>query len=244
MSLDTIKHYPVMLSEVTNFLSDNKLILDCTFGGGGYSSEILKKYSNSKVIAIDRDIQIIQFAKKLEKKYLKRFVFKNLKFSEIHKVKEINQIDYFIFDLGVSHFQLKDMKRGFSFNSGDNLSMSMGLTDLDAEELIRKVSEKDLKNILKFFGEEKFASKIANKIINVRNNKNISSGKKLAEIIETVKFKKNKTHPSTKSFQALRMIVNQELLEIYKSLKFIIENCKENSTIITSKTSSKIFQKN
>ena len=232
MSLDTIKHYPVMLREVTNFLSDNKLILDCTFGGGGYSSEILKKYSNSKVIAIDRDIEIIQFAKKLEKKYLKRFVFKNLKFSEIHKVKEINQIDYFIFDLGVSHFQLKDMKRGFSFSSDESLSMSMGLTDLDAEELIRKVSEKDLKNILKFFGEEKFASKIANKIINVRRNENISSGKKLAEIIETVKFKKNKTHPSTKSFQALRMIVNQELLEIYKSLKFIIENCKENSTII------------
>lgn len=232
MSLDTIKHYPVMLREVTNFLSDNKLILDCTFGGGGYSSEILKKYSNSKVIAIDRDIEIIQFAKKLEKKYLKRFVFQNLKFSEIHKVKEINQIDYFIFDLGVSHFQLKDMKRGFSFSSDESLSMSMGLTDLDAEELIRKVSEKDLKNILKFFGEEKFASKIANKIINVRKNKNISSGKKLAEIIETVKFKKNKTHPSTKSFQALRMIVNQELLEIYKSLKFIIENCKENSTII------------
>ena len=232
MSLDTIKHYPVMLNEVTNFVSDNKLILDCTFGGGGYSSEILKKFSNSKVIAIDRDIEIIQFAKKLEKKYLKRFVFKNLKFSEIHKVKEINQIDYFIFDLGVSHFQLKDMKRGFSFSSDDSLSMSMSLTDLDAEELIRKVSEKDLKNILKFFGEEKFASKIANKIINVRKNKNISSGKKLAEIIETVKFKKNKTHPSTKSFQALRMIVNQELLEIYKSLKFIIENCKENSTII------------
>ena len=63
------------------------------------------------------------------------------------------------------------MKRGFSFSSDDSLSMSMGLTDLDAEELIRKVSEKDLKNILKFFGEEKFASKIANKIINVRKNK-------------------------------------------------------------------------
>ena len=75
MSLDTIKHYPVMLREVTNFLSDNKLILDCTFGGGGYSSEILKKYSKSKVIAIDRDIEIIQFAEKLEKKYLKRFIF-------------------------------------------------------------------------------------------------------------------------------------------------------------------------
>jgi len=124
------------------------------------------------------------------------------------------------------------MKRGFSFSSEDSLSMSMGLTDLDAEELIRKVSEKDLKNILKFFGEEKFASKIASKIINTRKNQNISSGKQLAKIIETVKFKKSKINPSTKSFQALRMIVNQELLEIYKSLKFIIENCKENSTII------------
>jgi 16S rRNA (cytosine1402-N4)-methyltransferase len=232
MSLDTIKHYPVMLSEVTNFLSDNKSILDCTFGGGGYSSEILKKYSNSKVIALDRDIEIIKLAEKLEKKYLKRFVFKNIKFSELHKVKELKEIDYFIFDLGVSHFQLKDMKRGFSFRSDDSLSMSMGLSDLDAEELIRKASEKDLKNILKFFGEEKFASMIASKIVNVRKNQNISSGKQLAEIIETVKFKKSKIHPSTKSFQALRMIVNQELSEIYKSLKFIIENCKENSTVI------------
>ena len=232
MSLDTIKHYPVMLREVIDFLSDNKLILDCTFGGGGYSSEILKKYSNSKVIALDRDIEITQFAEKLEKKYLKRFVFKNLKFSEIHKVKELKKIDYFIFDLGVSHFQLKDMRRGFSFRSEDSLNMSMGLTDLDAEELIRRVSEKDLKNILKFFGEEKFASKIASKIINIRKNQNISSGKQLAKIIETVKFKKGKINPSTKSFQAIRMIVNQELSEIYKSLKFIIENSKENSTII------------
>ena len=80
----------------------------------------LKKYSNSKVIALDRDIEIIKLAEKLEKKYLKRFVFKNIKFSELHKVKELKEIDYFIFDLGVSHFQLKDMKRGFSFRSDDS----------------------------------------------------------------------------------------------------------------------------
>ena len=233
MSLDTIKHYPVMLDEVSKFLTDNKLILDCTFGGGGYSSKILEKFPNSSVIAIDRDVEIAQIAEKLKKKYLNRFTFKNIKFSELHKIKEFNEIDYFIFDFGVSHFQLKDMKRGFSFNADDNLSMSMGLTSIDAKELISKVSEKDLKNILKFFGEEKFASKIANKIINTRKNQNISSAKQLAEIIETVKFKRSKINPSTKSFQALRMIVNQELLEIYKSLKFIIENCKDNSKIIT-----------
>ena len=124
------------------------------------------------------------------------------------------------------------MKRGFSFESNSTLDMTMGLNSFNAHDLIKNVSEKDLKNILKLFGEEKFASQISKKIIQNRKNKNNLSGKDLSDIISSVKFKKNKTNPATKSFQAIRMIVNQELSEIYKTLNYIINNCKQGAVII------------
>lgn len=232
MSLDTIKHYPVMLEEVLSYLSDNKKIIDCTFGGGGYSSAILKKFPNSIITGIDRDNNVSKFADKLKKKYQKRFNFKNIRFSELYKLKEFKISDFFIFDLGVSHFQLKDLSRGFSFNSQRDLHMGMGLNTINAQDIINSISEKNLKNILKFFGEEKFASKIAHEIINYRNTKKINNSKELSDIINNIKYKKGKTNPATKSFQAIRMIVNEELSEVFKALKFIVENCQVNTTII------------
>ena len=232
MSLDLIKHYPVMLNEVLSFISDNKTIVDCTFGGGGYSSSILKKFNKSNVIGLDRDKNIIKHALKLKKNYNKRFKFYNIKFSQIHQLEHFNNSDFFIFDLGLSNFQLKNMKRGFSFESNSTLDMTMGLNSFNAYDLIKNISEKDLKNILKLFGQEKFASQISKKIVQNRNDKNNLSGKDLSDIINSIKFKKNKTNPATKSFQAIRMIVNQELSEIYKTLNYIINNCKQGAVII------------
>ena len=232
MSLDMIKHYPVMLNEVLSFISDNKTIVDCTFGGGGYSSSILKNFKNSNVIGLDRDKNILKHALKLKTNYNERFNFHNIKFSQIHQLKHFYNSDFFIFDLGLSNFQIKNMKRGFSFESNSTLDMTMGLNSLNAYDLIKNISEKDLKNILKLFGEEKFASQISKKIIQNRNNKNNLSGKDLSDIISSIKFKRNKTNPATKSFQAIRMIVNQELSEIYKTLKYIINNCKQGAVII------------
>ena len=163
MSLDMIKHYPVMLNEVLSFISDNKTIVDCTFGGGGYSSSILKKFKKSNVIGLDRDKNILEYALKLKTNYTERFNFHNIKFSQIHHLEHFNNSDFFIFDLGLSNFQLKNMKRGFSFESNSTLDMTMGLNSFNAHDLIKNVSEKDLKNILKLFGEEKFASQISKK---------------------------------------------------------------------------------
>ena len=232
MPLDTIKHYPVMANEVLSYITNNKTIIDCTFGSGGYSSKILKKYKGSYLIGLDRDKNTSEHALKLKKNYFDRFQFNNLKFSQIHRVKEFKSTDFFLFDLGVSNFQLKNMERGFSFESKSKLDMGMGLNTLNAYDLIEKVSEKNLKNILKFFGEEKFASQISKKIIEYRNNKKIITGKDLSNIINSIKYNKGKTDPSTKSFQAIRMIVNQELSEIYQALDYIISNCKQGAVII------------
>ena len=232
MSLDIIKHYPVMLNEVLSYLKDNKFIADCTFGGGGYSSEILKKFLNTSVVGLDRDKNIKDYVLNVKKNFPNRFSFYNLKFSQIKKIKKFEEIDYFIFDLGLSNFQLKNLERGFSFESKNLLDMTMGLNTFNAYDLLKNISEKDLKYILKYFGEEKFNSKIARSIVNYRVKKNISSGKELSDIINKIKFRKKGTNPATKSFQAIRMIVNQELSEIYNSLKYIIENCKPGAFII------------
>ncbi len=144
----------------------------------------------------------------------------------------MNDVDYFLFDLGLSNFQLKNLDRGFSFQSPKKLDMTMGLNTLNAYDLIQNVSEKDLTSILKFFGEEKFAYKISKGIVKYRLKKKISSGDELSNIINGIKFKRSRINPSTKSFQAIRMIVNQELSEIYIALKHIIENCKLGSVIV------------
>jgi len=221
-----------MINEVLSFIQDNKTVVDCTFGGGGYSSRILREFKTTNVIGLDRDKNILNFASELKDKYSKRFNFYNIKFSQIYKLNHFQNNDFFIFDLGLSNFQLKNMKRSFSFDSEDALDMTMGLNTLNASDLINRVSENDLKRILKFFGNEKFASQISRKILKHRDNEQILSGKSLSNIINSVKYKKNKINPSTKSFQAIRMVVNQELSEIYKSLNYIIRNCKEGAVII------------
>ncbi len=232
MLLDTTKHYPVMADEVLSYISDNKIIVDCTFGGGGYSTRILKEFKKTQVIGLDRDNSILKHALNLKENYPDRFDFHNIKFSQINELKNFRDADCFLFDLGLSNFQLKNMKRGFSFESKDIIDMTMGLNTFNAHDLIKKVSEKELKNILKFFGEEKFASQISKKIITYRNSNENLSAKNLSNIINSIKFKKNKTNPSTKTFQAIRMIVNQELSEIFKSLKYIVNNCKQGAIII------------
>ena len=233
-SLKNLPHYPVMLKEVLDTCNPKNggLFVDCTYGAGGYSNAILS-YPNTQVIALDRDPNIRRYAKKTKKKYENRFSFYNSKFSDLDKfVSKKLEVDCIIFDLGLSNFQLKNMKRGFSFESNSALDMTMGLNSFNANDLIKNVSEKDLKNILKLFGGEKSASKISKKIVQNRNNKNYLSGKDLSDLISSVKFKRNKTNPATKSFQAIRMIVNQELSEIYKTLNYIINNCKQGAVII------------
>ncbi len=216
-----LKHFPVMLDEITKICSPDKggVYVDCTFGGGGYSSKLLK-FSNTNVIALDRDQFILEIARKLEEKYPERFSFYLKKFSEIETVVKNQLVDVVIFDLGLSSIQLSNLERGFSFNSKEKLDMTMGLTDISAEEVINNFSEKSLKLIIKILGEEKDASRIAKNIVKARSVKKIKNVNELVSIIK--KSKKNyfnkKINPSTKTFQALRIFVNKEITELIKGV--------------------------
>ena len=167
--------------------STEKNYIDCTFGGGGYSKEILK-FSNTSVQAIDRDKKALILAKELEKKFPDRFKFYQIKFSQLDTISNY-KVDTIIFDLGLSSIQLDDFDRGFSFNSKEKLNMAMGLNEISAFEAINNLSEIDLKLIIKILGDEKEASKIAKNIVYYRNIKKIENTNELVKIIEKSKKK-------------------------------------------------------
>ena len=183
-------HVPVMLSEVIKLCAPLKggNYLDCTFGGGGYTKEILN-FPKTSVTALDRDKFVINIANNIKKKFPKRFNFFHEKFSNLNKLNLDKKFDVIIFDLGLSSFQLQDFSRGFSFKSKDKLDMSMGLTSLSAEDIINNFKENDLKMILKILGEENEASKIVKNIIKKRSIKKILNVKELVQIIEHSKKK-------------------------------------------------------
>ena len=220
MQSDVVKHYPVLLNELISIITPQYggTFIDCTFGQGGYTKKILS-YQNTQVIALDRDLESKKKADKISKEFQDRFIFKNKKFSQLDdlKLKNIN-LRGIIFDLGYSTTQIKDPKKGLSFNSLGDLNMQMGLNDFSAKEVINRLDEKDLEKIFKFFGEEKYAKKIASSIVKQRSINKIDT-KSLVELIEKTKKKKNfKIHSATKVFQALRIFVNKEITELIYGL--------------------------
>ena len=218
-SLET-SHFPVMLNEVIKISSPHKggFFVDCTFGGGGYSKSILE-YPKTKLIGSDRDKSVTFIAKKLEKKFKNRFQFFQVKFSQIDKILKEN-VDTIIFDLGLSSLQLKNLSRGFSFHSKDELDMTMGLSDFSAKEAVNNLGEIQLKSIIKILGEEKEAKIIAKNIVKARSDKKITKVVELVKIIEKSKKIKfpSKINPSTKTFQALRIFVNKEITELINGM--------------------------
>jgi 16S rRNA (cytosine1402-N4)-methyltransferase len=222
MSLEKIKHYPVMLDQILSIISPQRggTFIDCTFGGGGYSKAILN-YPDTKVFALDRDQSINKYAEKLKIKFPKRFSFFQNKFSDLNKIINLDlKPRAIIFDLGLSTFQLNDQKRGFSFKSKESLSMEMGINKYSAYDVVNTLDIKNLAKIIKVYGDEKDGKKIANKIIQQRNKSPIKNSLELANIINETKknYKKFKKNPATKTFQAIRIFVNQELTELVNGL--------------------------
>ena len=220
MVSDAPKHYPVLLNEIISIITPQHggTFIDCTFGQGGYTKEILK-FNKTKVIALDRDIESKIYADEILKKFRGRFTFKNKKFSQLENLKLKNEnIKAVIFDLGYSYSQIKDPKKGLSFESDGKLNMKMGINEFSANEAVNKLDQTDLEKIFKFFGEEKDSRKISKKIIQERRIRNIDS-KTLVQIIEKTKIKsKFKIHSATKIFQALRIFVNKEITELIQGL--------------------------
>ena len=220
IKLENEKHFPVLLEKLISIISPlyGGTFIDCTFGQGGYSKKILEnKYNN--IIAIDRDVKSLEISKKFEKKYKNRFKFKNIKFSEINRIKiNKNILKGIIFDLGYSTAQIKDPEKGLSFLSKGKLNMQMGLNEFSANEIVNDFDQSSLSKIFYSFGDEKKANNIARKIINFRKSKNIET-QDLVKIIDSVYKKKfKKIHNSTKVFQALRIFVNKEISELIESL--------------------------
>jgi len=218
--LDMKNHYPVLLSELISIITPQYggTFIDCTFGQGGYTKKILD-FADTKVIALDRDEDSSKKALVIQKKYENRFLFKNIKFSQLDNLKLKNEnITGVIFDLGYSYTQIKDPKKGLSFETIGELNMKMGINEFSAKEVINKLDKKELTQIFKYFGEEKDSNRIAHNIVEDRATRKITT-EELVRIIESSKRKKNqKTHSATKVFQALRIFVNKEISELIYGL--------------------------
>ena len=224
------KHIPVLLNEVITRLDpkSNQNFVDCTLGAGGHTIEILKRTSpNGKVLGIDLDPRAVEIAKRRVKD--NRLVavqgnFKNLK--EIVLQNNFKNISGILLDLGFSSMEIADPKKGLSFQIDAPLDMRYGEEGMTAAEIVNQWPEKDLEEIFREYGEERFAKKIAREICTARKLKPILSTFELVEVISRVvpkKFQYGRTHFATKIFQALRIAVNDELENLKKVLPEALE---------------------
>ena len=217
---DVRDHYPVLLTELISIINPQYggTFIDCTFGQGGYTKKILN-FAGTKVIGLDRDCDSLKKAQEIQGEFEDRFVFKNIKFSQLDNLKfKKENIKGVIFDLGYSYTQIKDPKKGLSFEAIGELNMKMGINDFSAKEVINNLDEKELEKIFKYFGEEKESKRIAHNIVEDRQTREITT-EELVRIIKSSKRKKNyRTHSATKIFQALRIFVNKEISELIYGL--------------------------
>lgn len=227
------KHIPVMLNEVLQSLApaDGKVYVDATFGNGGYSKAILES-ANCKVIAIDRDPNVRERANEIKDEYGAHFEFCAGCFGDIDSLIK-QQVDGIVFDIGVSSMQLDQAERGFSYSKDARLDMRMSCDGMSAYDLVNTAPEKELANIIYQYGEEKKSRQIANKIVIERQKAPIETTRQLAEIIYQVIHKKpGQPDPATRTFQALRIAVNDELGELERGLNNGLSILKNGGRIV------------
>ena len=223
-------HISVLLEESVNALDikPDGIYVDCTAGGGGHSAEVLKKLGeNGRMVLFDRDPDAIETVTNRFKDD-KRVTIVLSNFSEIKQVLAdlgIDGVDGIIADLGVSSHQLDTAERGFSFHYDAPLDMRMSQQGTTAEDIVNSYSQKELFNVISKYGEEKFASSVANAIVRARDKKRIETTLELAEIVSNAipaKFRRN-GHPARKTFQAIRIEVNAELTVLENTLPDMFE---------------------
>ena len=220
MMSTAVRHIPVMLSQVLQYLEpkDNELYVDATFGNGGYTEAILRS-ADCRVIALDRDPTVVPRAQEIKSIYNDRFEFRAGTFGNFADlIKE--KINGAVFDIGVSSMQLDDDFRGFSFSKEAPLDMRMSMNGFSAKDIVNTYSEKDLADIIYLYGEEKKSRQIAAKIVQYRKEKVVETTTELADLIYQVIPKRfGQIDPATRTFQALRIAVNDELQELQKGLE-------------------------
>ncbi|MGN1352385.1 MAG: 16S rRNA (cytosine(1402)-N(4))-methyltransferase RsmH [Clostridia bacterium] len=230
MNTENFNHIPVLLNEVIEGLNikKNGIYVDGTLGGAGHSLEICKKLSpQGRLIGIDRDVEALACAKEKLKQYDNvKFVNDNHQnIKQILSDLEINGVDGILLDLGVSSYQIDEISRGFSYMNDAPLDMRMDkLQTLTAEEVINTYKEEDLAKIIYEYGEEKFSKKIARRICELRKIEKIDTTAKLAAIVEEcVPYIKGQGHPAKRTFQAIRIEVNNEIEPLYGAVTDCID---------------------
>ena len=228
--IDESFHIPVLTEEVIEFLlvKKNGTFLDVTSGFGGHSAAILEELDGGSLIATDQDPEAVRF---LNSKFIteERISIHQARFSELHKLFSANNFDGILADIGVSSYQLDTAERGFSFMKDGPLDMRMNQNmGEDASSWLNHASEQEISNIIWKYGEEKKAKRIAKAIVEARKNFKIRTTKELAEIIleEVPRRFNDKKHPATKTFQAIRIFINDELKELELLLDFTSKHLK------------------
>lgn len=235
------KHIPVLLNECIEGLNINPdgIYVDGTLGGAGHSSQIIKKLSSKgMLIGIDRDEEALKAAKEKLKNYNNvKYVHGNHDdIKQILSEMNIDKVDGILLDLGVSSYQLDERNRGFSYMADAQLDMRMDKTsNLTAKEVVNNYSESELARIISEYGEEKFAKKIANNICKLRKEKKIETTKELSDIIEKTipKSLQKDGHPAKRTFQAIRIEVNNEIEPLYRTILDCIDVLKPKGRLCT-----------
>ena len=221
MSLNSARHVPVLLEEVTRWLEvkPDGLYVDCTVGAGGYAAEIARRLTAGRLIAIDRDPRAIESAGDRLRDLKDRIQYVRSSFAEVGRILDRDFADGIVADLGVSREQLGDAERGFSFLTEGPLDMRMDPDQtLTAAQIVNHYGEKPLADLLYRYGEERRSRRISRAIVRARP---LRSTRHLADVIERAAPRTSweRIHPATKTFQALRIVVNEELEELEKLLE-------------------------
>lgn len=232
-------HYPVMLPEVLDALSpkDGGVYVDGTFGAGGYSRAILNA-ADCKLYAIDRDENSVASANVMEKEFGERFVFLRGCFGDVKALLRsagVEEVDGFVLDVGVSSMQLDQAGRGFSFREDGPLDMRMDASQgQTAADIVNTYDEKELADVIYQFGEERKSRHIARKIVEMRKAKPFERTLELADAVRSVvpKSFKDNVDPATRTFQALRIAVNDELGELDRALNASVDVLKEGGNLV------------
>ena len=228
------KHKPVLLEECIEGLNikEDGIYVDGTLGGAGHSKHILEKLSEKgKLLGIDRDEEALQAAKEKLKDF-SNVIYVHGNHDDIKQIiqnENIDKVDGILLDLGVSSYQLDEKSRGFSYMADSNLDMRMDKTqDLTAEKVINEYKEEDLLRILEEYGEERFSRSIASNIVKQRQIQPIKTTMQLVEIIKKSipLSKQNDGHPAKRTFQAIRIEVNNEIEPLKDTIRDSIECLK------------------
>lgn len=225
ITVNATRHIPVLLEAILRAfaLKGSEKVLDCTFGGGGHSRAFLEANLGVKVVAIDKDPEARERSEELTREFGERFEFHDMSFDELDKIQN-EGFDCILFDLGVSSYQLDEPQRGFSFRFGADVDMRLDPRNgVSAAEFLEKASHQELIQAVRDYGEEEAWRRVVKKIEEARGSGILQNTESFAQLVSEaigtrLKGKISRIHPATKTFQGIRMAINDELGQLERAL--------------------------